>query len=130
MLSVTPIYAALLAITLVVLSVRVIMVRRKDGVALGDAGNSRLLRRIRVQANFTEYAPLGLLLLALMELQGQPPVAVHGIGFVLLLGRWLHAFGVSQDPEPFIARVSGMTLTLSALLGAAALLLARSVMAG
>jgi uncharacterized membrane protein YecN with MAPEG domain len=62
---ITALYAALLTMLFVVLSVRVIAMRRGSGAALGDGGNPELLRRIRVQGNFAEYVPLGLVLLRL-----------------------------------------------------------------
>ena len=60
-MAVTALYAALLTPLFVILSVRVIALRRANGAALGDGGNPVLLRRIRVQANFAEYAPLALI---------------------------------------------------------------------
>ena len=64
---ITALYAALLAGIFVILSVRVIAARRGSGAPLGDGGNPELLRRIRVQGNFSEYVPLALILLALAE---------------------------------------------------------------
>ena len=115
MLQATPIYAGLLALMLVVLSVRVIRVRRTARVALGDGGDVLLQRRTRVQANFSEYVPLCLLLMLLAELQGVPALALHAIGLLLLLGRISHAYGVSQEPETFTFRVAGMAMTFAAL---------------
>ena len=60
---VTPLYAALLALWFVVLSLHVIRCRREARVSLGDGGNGRLQRAIRAQANFAEYVPLALVLL-------------------------------------------------------------------
>ena len=71
-MSVTPIYAGLLALLFILLSMRVIGTRRAARVALGDGGIPALLRRQRVHGNFAEYAPLALLLMALAELQGLP----------------------------------------------------------
>jgi hypothetical protein len=51
---------------------------------------------LRVQANFVENVPLGLLLLLGLELQGAPAGALHGFGASLLVCRVLHAFGLSQ----------------------------------
>jgi uncharacterized membrane protein YecN with MAPEG domain len=46
---VTPIYAGILAILFFVLSIRVVALR-KHGASLGDGGDERLQRRIRVTA--------------------------------------------------------------------------------
>jgi uncharacterized membrane protein YecN with MAPEG domain len=60
-MTVTPIYAGLLAIVFVLLSARVILGRFGPGnPSLGDGGNLDMLRRIRGHANFAEYVPLTL----------------------------------------------------------------------
>ena len=114
-MSVTPIYAGFLALLFILLSVRVIGLRRAARVALGDGGNPALLRRQRVHGNFAEYAPLALLLMALAELQNLPDWTIHAIGILLLVGRATHASGVSREPEMPKARVLGMALTFGAL---------------
>lgn len=118
----TPAYAALLAVLFVALSVRTVRLRRRLGIAIGDAGQPRLLRAMRVHANFAEYVPFALLLVAFVELQAAPSWLVHALGATLLGGRLLHAFGVSREPERFGYRVAGMALTFSVMLTAAALL--------
>jgi uncharacterized membrane protein YecN with MAPEG domain len=66
-------------------------------------------------ANFAEYAPLALLLMALAELQHLPDWMIHALGILLLVGRATHAYGVGREPELFRARVLGMALTFAAL---------------
>ena len=117
-MTVVPIYAALCGLLLILLSVRVIRQRRRSRVALGDAGKPEMQRAMRVQANFSEYAPLALLLLALAELQGLDPLILHGLGVLLLLGRLLHAFGVAREPENFRFRVAGMVMTFTSIVAA------------
>lgn len=112
---VTPIYAALCGLLLILLSHRVILQRKRLDVALGDDGEPRIRRAMRVQANFVEYAPVALILLALAELQGHAFWLLHGLGLLLVGGRLLHAFGVAREPENFRFRVAGMTLTFSAI---------------
>lgn len=114
-----PIYAALLGIVFVLLSVRTLRLRRRLRVAVGDGGNALMLRAMRVHGNFAEYAPLGLLLIAGAEVVSAPGALVHGLGIVLLVGRIIHAFGVSQEAEVFSYRVSGMALTFTCYLVAA-----------
>ena len=121
---VTALYAALLAPLFVLLSVRVIGGRREARTALGDGGDPALLRRMRVHANFAEYAPFALLLLALAESLGTRTWLLHVIGAILLIGRLLHAAGVSRHPEIPRLRVAGMALTFAAIgVGALACLL-------
>jgi uncharacterized membrane protein YecN with MAPEG domain len=124
---VTALYAAILALVFVGLSVRTIRLRRGARVAIGDGGDKRLARAMRVHANFAEYVPLALLLIYLVEAGGAPPLAIHLLGSALLVGRLLHAWGVSQAREDFRFRVAGMALTFSSIVSAALALLYRSL---
>ena len=114
-LSITPIYAALFALFFVALSLRVIRFRRSARISLGDGGDEELRRRTRVHANFAEYVPLTLVLMALAELQGQPGWSIHAIGALLAVGRLGHAYGVSQAPQIGKLRVLGMVTTIAAM---------------
>jgi len=115
-MSITPVYAGLAALLFVFLSARVIGARRSARVDLGDGGNRALLRRQRAHGNFAEYVPLAIVLMALAELQGTPTLVLHLIGVILIAGRLVHAYGVSQEPEPIKLRTLGMTLTFIALI--------------
>jgi len=120
-----PLYAALLALLFVVLSVRTLRLRHGLRIAVGDAGDERMLRAMRVHANFAEYVPLCLFLLYLLEAQGAAAWYLHVLGACLLAGRLVHAFGVSHVRENFRYRIVGMTLTLGVLLSASIGLLVR-----
>jgi uncharacterized membrane protein YecN with MAPEG domain len=117
-------YAAVLALMFIALSVRTLRLRGSFKVALGSGGHEQLERAVRAHGNFAEYVPLALLVLAFAEAQGTPSVGIHALGASLLLGRGLHALGVSRSPEPMPLRVAGMALTLAALGGAALAVLA------
>lgn len=120
MVSVTPLYAGLLALLYIWLSKRTISRRFEARVSLGDGGDKEMQKRIRVHANCGEYAPLGLILLLLTELQHAPLWVLHMLGLMLLAGRLLHAWGLGSTPQVTWARVGGMVLTF-AMLGIAAL---------
>jgi hypothetical protein len=121
MLSITAFYAALLAVLFLFLSVRVIGWRRERRVEFGHGEDTELLRRMRVHANFAEYVPFTLLLMALAESMAPPHLLLHVAGLLLVAGRLLHAYGVSQSPPVMRYRVYGMWLTFVAL-GLAALI--------
>lgn len=123
-----PFYASLLVLLFIFLSVRVVRVRRSLQVSIGDAGDKRLLRVIRVQQNFAEYVPIALLLLLALELQVFYPWALHLFGAALLVGRLLHAYGVSQAKEQLRFRIAGMACTFAVMLLAAAILIYRFAM--
>ena len=119
--TVTPIYAAALAALFVILSMRVIGLRFRRRVSLGDGGDAELMQRIRAQANCAEYAPFGVLLLLIAELTGAPVWALHLSGLCLLAGRMAHGIALSGRMR-FTLRKVGMVLTfaslcLSAILG-------------
>ncbi|MEZ5923723.1 MAG: MAPEG family protein [Hyphomicrobiaceae bacterium] len=111
----TAVYTALLAVLLVVLSARVIGVRRSRRISLGDGDDVDLRARIRAHGNFTEYAPMTLLLMAFAELQGGPAWLIHAMGLALLVGRLAHAAAVSPVEQIMPLRVAGMSLTLATL---------------
>ena len=121
MMTTTAFYASLLAALFLLLSIRVIGWRRIHRVELGDGDNRELLRRMRVHANFAEYVPFTLLLMALAESMAPPHPLLHLVGLVLVAGRILHAYGLSQTPHILRYRVWGMQLTFTAL-GIAALM--------
>ena len=100
------IYAALLALIYVLLSIRTLGLRRKLKIPIGDGGNKLMLRAIRVHANFGEYVPLGVILLMACEMLAAPTLLVHALGMTLLTGRLLHAFGLSNEAEVFAFRPS------------------------
>ena len=117
---ITALYASLLVPLFLLLASRVIRTRRGASVAVGDGGNAFLMRRMRVHANFAEYVPLALILMALAEGLGISIWLLHVLGVALLSGRFVHAFGMSQAEEKFAFRVAGVVTTFS-MLGTAAL---------
>lgn len=117
-------YCALLVLLGVVLAIRVILIRRKERIGLGSGDNKLLSRRIRAHGNFSEYAPLIILLLIGLALVNAPEWLIHLVGVAGLVGRSLHAIGLEKSAGESFGRVGGMMLTFTALLiGAASLLL-------
>lgn len=119
----TSLYAAVLSLVFVALSIRAIRTRRRQKIAIGDAGDATMLRAMRVHANFAEYVPLSLVLIYLVEEVSGSAALVHGLGLVLIVGRLSHAYGVSQPDEAFGYRVTGMALTLTTILSCSGILL-------
>ena len=129
-MQILPIYASLLAIIFVALSVRTLRLRRSLKIAIGDAGDNRMLRAMRVHSNFAEYVPFALFLIYLVETDGATPILIHALGLCLLIGRLSHAIGVSRDNEQFQYRVAGMALTFTVLLVSSAYLLFAALRGG
>jgi uncharacterized membrane protein YecN with MAPEG domain len=113
---ITAFYAGALILVFVALSVRVIGARRAAKVAVGDKGDQGLLRRMRAHGNFAEYVPLAVVLMGLLESLAAPALQLHAMGLALLVGRGLHAFGISRLDEPLWMRVTGMAITFAVLL--------------
>ena len=91
-LPVTALYLGLMGLLAVLLANHVLYVRLRSAAQPKWKPEAAL----RVQANFVENVPLGLLLLLGLELQGAPPAALHGFGASLLACRLLHAFGLGH----------------------------------
>ena len=112
---VTPLYAGLLTLWFVLLSVRVMNVRRR-GIAFGDSGDIGVTRIIRAQANFAEYVPLALLLLGFLEVTRYSIYLLHALGVILVVARLLHGLALSFGWQPRFGRVVGAGLTVIVLL--------------
>lgn len=110
---ITGIYAAILGLIFVFLSIRVVKTRRRHRIALGYGEATELVRNARVHGNFAEYVPLSLLLIYFLEISLAPSGLVHGLGIVLIISRCVHAYGVSQVDEDHRFRVTGMSGTFA-----------------
>ncbi len=100
-------YAGLLGLLLIGLSVQVVRARRRFRVGLGVGVEEGMQQAVRVQANFTEYVPFAVLLLVFAEVSGLSAAAVHGAGILLVLSRLLHAAGLSGSPGRSFGRFYG-----------------------
>jgi hypothetical protein len=124
-LIITPYYAAILALLFIILSLRTIKTRREHKVAIGDGGEKSILRASRVHANFSEYVPFTLLLIAMLEMQSYSHWIIHSLCIALVAARIAHAFGVSQADENFKFRIFGTATTINIIVICAFLLLAK-----
>ncbi len=122
-MQITAVYAAVLALILIVLSVMVIAMRAQTKIALYHGDNLQLAERIRKHGNFTEYVPMALILMGLAEAGGASPVLIHGAGVILVASRLIHPLGIRHDKADAMPRVVGGTGTLiDILLSACAIL--------
>jgi uncharacterized membrane protein YecN with MAPEG domain len=112
---VTPLYAGLLVLWFVVLSVRVVNLRRR-GILFGDNGDVAVIRIGRAHANFAEYVPLALLLMGLLELAHFSIYILHALGLALLIARLIHGLALSFGWQMRFGRVAGSALTFIVLL--------------
>lgn len=124
-LPITLTIAALCGIINLWLAVRVTRRRLTAKVLMGDGGDSVMVARGRSHANFTEYAPFVLILMALVELArgGSPWLWV--LGAVFVLARIAHPIGMDRPaPNPFRAGGTMLTFLVLAILSVWALAIA------
>lgn len=96
------------------LAMRIAQVRRGKNIYHGDGGDSRLHARMRAQANFIEYTPIVLLLIALIEFAKGSPAWLMLVAGLYVLGRVLHPFGMDGWIP---GRMAGAMITLLTTLG-------------
>lgn len=104
-------FAGLCALIQTALTVLVVRRRLQAKIAFLDGGDKELMLRVRAHGNFTETAPMALLLMALLELNGLAAVWLWGLGGLLICGRLLHAYGL-LGKRTHRARVVGMSMTV------------------
>jgi len=125
---ITGFYFAILALLYLVLGLQVSRLRRGNRVLFGDGDNRELRSAIRAHANFAEYVPIIVLMVALLEISGLPALRVHLLMGTLLVARLMHPLGMYVGPRTLqfqICRVGGISLTLVVLLAAAITMLSR-----
>ena len=110
----TLLFAGACALLQCALTALVIVQRVRSKIDFLDGGDRTLLRRVRAHGNFSETAPMTLLLMLLLELSGVASAWVVMLGTALLLGRLLHAAGL-LGWGGHRARLLGMALTVAAL---------------
>ena len=104
-------FAGLCGLLQCALAAFVIVRRAQTKVDLLDGGDYALLRRIRAHGNFSETAPLALLLLLLLELSAWSSAWIITFGSLLVVGRCLHAYSLLTNNASW-SRRGGMAMTL------------------
>jgi uncharacterized membrane protein YecN with MAPEG domain len=122
-LPITLTIAAAAALINLWLGARVSQLRWRHKVPMGEGGNPQVTARMRAQANFIEYTPLFLILLALVELSQGSRTWLWIVAILFILGRLAHPFGMDR-PAPNKLRVVGILVTWAVLLGLAVYALA------
>ena len=106
-LTITPLYLAAIAILMAGLSIAVGLQRAKHSVALGAGGVAPLFLAQRRFGNLTEYAPMILLLMAVMEMRGFSAPWLHAYGGTFLVLRVLHPIALNDAMEAPLWRKLG-----------------------
>lgn len=120
-------WGGLLILLLITLSGLVVRQRRRLRIGYGDGETPELMGAVRAFGNASEYAPAGMAGLALMAMVSAAPWLIHLIGGAFLLGRIIHAVGLSRSVGATRARIVGMMLTYVPMLVLAVVLIAFAV---
>jgi len=110
-LPITALFVGLLTFWYLRLSVRVIRQRRASGISVGtgEERDSDLFRAVRSHANFAEYIPLALLMVAVLEWHGLRDVYLYIFGASLVAGRYFADKGLMQ--RQMRSRIAGTIFT-------------------
>ncbi|AVF93424.1 hypothetical protein AL552_06490 [Vibrio diabolicus] len=111
---ITALYASILAILIIWLAVQVIKQRRLNQIAYADGGVEALQIARSAQSNATEYIPITLILMAVLEFNSAYPTWIHLTGIIFVIGRIIHARGILK--EDLKRRVRGMQVTFLVIL--------------
>lgn len=119
-MTITLITAGFLGLLLIILSFNVVRWRGREKINLGTgAAGSRLERAARAQANFVEYVPVMLVLLAALEFMQASPVLLLLLAVVFTVARCMHGYGLGfTDGSVIFWRFVGTLLTFICLLTA------------
>ena len=117
-LPITLTIAAAAALINIWLATRVSQVRIRDKVLTGDAGNPRIVARMRAHSNFVEYTPFFLILLALIELAQGPERWLWAVAIVYIVARLAHPFGMDKGGANLM-RMGSVIVTWVVLVGLA-----------
>ncbi len=109
--TITALYGGILALIIVIMGINVTIHRFRSGIMIGDGGEKRLRRMVRIHGNSVENIPLSVLLMGLYELDGGEKMVLHAAGISLIVGRVLFAVPLWSHDGPSPIRASGVTLT-------------------
>lgn len=125
-LSIVALYVGLNGLLLFALFVNVVRFRAaQKAIEPGTMGDGRLTAAIRAHANYTENAPLLLLILAVLAAAGTSAPLLHLYGAGFTVGRVLHAIGMMAPRHPNPPRMIGTFASCIALVtGSVACILA------
>jgi len=112
-LIITPLAASVLTLLLIVLSIDAIRRRMALRIPFGDGGDPGLISAIRAHANLTEYLPIGLTLIGLLEANRANPYVLGPLAATFVVARYLHANGLYRRSDSLnFPRSAGIVATL------------------
>ena len=116
MLLITAFFASVLTFIYIKLAKNVIRLRRESKISVGHGKSEPLEKAIRAHANFNEYVPLGLILMACLEINNFNTLIIILVGGLFLIGRFLHAQSFLKEEMDIDLRVKGIKCTFWSLM--------------
>ena len=111
MIPVTALFSAILFFLYYYLAKNVIQIRRNNKITIGFAKNKELEQAIAAHSNFNQYVPLGLIMMACMELNKIHFSIIFLVGISFTFGRIIHAKSFLKKTMNLKQRVQGMKFT-------------------
>lgn len=111
MIPVTALFSAILFFLYYYLAKNVIQIRRNNKIAIGFAKNKELEQAVAAHSNFNQYVPLGLIMMACMELNKIHFSIIFLVGISFTFGRIIHAKSFLKKTMDLKQRVQGMKFT-------------------
>jgi len=111
MIPVTALFSAILFFLYYYLAKNVIQIRRNNKIVIGFAKNKELEQAIAAHSNFNQYVPLGLIMMACMELNKIHFSIIFLVGISFTFGRIIHAKSFLKKTMDLKQRVQGMKFT-------------------
>jgi len=111
---VSAITAGVLIVAQMALLWATVLVRRRVRQSLGEGTDPALTRAVRRHGNFAENAAIFVVSLALLETLGAARWFVAALAVLFVIGRIVHAIGLSQANTVNPWRVSGVFATITA----------------
>jgi uncharacterized membrane protein YecN with MAPEG domain len=121
MIPVTALFSAILFFLYYYLAKNVIQIRRNNKIAIGFAKNKELEQAIAAHSNFNQYVPLGLIMMACMELNKIHFSIIFLVGISFTFGRIIHAKSFLKKTMDLKQRVQGMKFTFWTMIAMAVL---------
>jgi|GEM_PF-544394 uncharacterized membrane protein YecN with MAPEG domain len=118
----TLLFTVILTVFLILLSFRVLDLRGSPVTKWLHPANRQIKpetldRAIRGQGNLIEYAPMFLILMLCLELQGIPKGQLLVSGTIFTIGRFMHGVVFSFLQPQLLLRIGGMALTFLGFFG-------------
>ena len=116
-LPVTLLYGGICALLVTLLGTQVSLIRLRTKTFTSTDLPRELVRPVRAHGNAAEWVPLGILLLAMLELSGLTSMWLHLLGGALVAARVLHAFGILAKNSLSVVGATLNYLVLAAMSG-------------